>query len=217
MATATLFAENGFQVAAVSRSGIAPNKTLAVRADITNAEDVSKMADTVHSTLGDIDILINNAGIALPQDVITNISEVEYTQVFDTNMKGMHLCTSALLPDMLKKKSGCILNVSSIWGICGASCEAVYAASKAAVIGYTKSLAKELGLSGIRVNCIAPGFIETPMTEHLSAQDKAAFAQQTALNRIGKPQEVAHALLFLATAATYITGQTLCIDGGYCI
>ena len=176
------------------------------------------MMQQIKTTFGTIHVLVNNAGVALKQDVITNTTENDYQNVFDVNVKGIYHCTNAVLPEMIHNKNGCIINISSIWGICGASCEAIYAASKAAVIGFTKSLAKELGISGIRANCVAPGLIRTRMNEHLSENELNDFTQQIALNRIGKPEEVASVITFLASdAASYITGQTISVDGGYVI
>ena len=138
--------------------------------------------------------------------------------MFDINIKGMVLVTKAFVSDMIYKKSGKIINVSSMWGITGASCEVHYSASKSAVIGFTKALAKELGPSNICVNCIAPGVIETEMNKHLSKEDFDVLCEETPLERIGKPEEVAKTALFLASDdSSFITGQVINVDGGYII
>ncbi len=184
-------------------------------ADIANCLQIEKMVDEVNFTLGSIDVLVNNAGIALPQGLLTDFADSDARRVFDTNVIGMINCTKAVIPQMVQKKSGAIVNVSSIWGEIGASCEVIYSASKAAVTGFTKALAKELGPSGIRVNCVSPGFIDTDMNSHISEEDRADFVQSTALGRVGRAKEVADAIYFLATdGASYITGQNLTIDGG---
>ncbi len=184
-------------------------------ADVANAGAVSKMIEGVSSTFGGIDVLVNNAGIALPQGLFTDVAECDMKKVFDVDVFGLMNCTKAVIPQMVRKKSGKIINISSIWGVCGGSCETVYSAAKAAVIGFTKALAKELGPSGINVNCIAPGFIDTDMNRHLSKEDIEAFCQDVPLGRIGKPEDVAETVWFLASGgADYITGQVLNVDGG---
>lgn len=224
--TAQAFAKNGYNTVlhyhssnkTVLKISKKYQHTMTVYADITNFHDIQQMMQQIKTTFGTIHVLVNNAGVALKQDVITNTTENDYQNVFDVNVKGIYHCTNAVLPEMIHNKNGCIINISSIWGICGASCEAIYAASKAAVIGFTKSLAKELGISGIRANCVAPGLIRTRMNEHLSENELNDFTQQIALNRIGKPEEVASVITFLASdAASYITGQTISVDGGYVI
>ena len=186
------------------------------QADLTNLQQVQQLVTAVQKQYGTIDILINNAGIALKQDVVTTASCEDFNRLFNVNMKGPFLCTNEVLPGMIRQKRGSIVNIASIWGVCGASCEVLYSASKAAVIGYTKALAKEVGPSGIRVNAIAPGLIDTEMNQHLSDLDKQTFAQELPLERIGTPQDVAEAVFFLAgDHAGYITGQVLNVDGGY--
>ena len=222
-ATAKLFAENGFNVcvnyfhsekAAKELTASLPS-AVAVKADISKKADAVALIEAVTETFGHLDVLVNNAGIALPPQLVTDVSDADYDRVFDINMKGVHNTVSAVLPQMVNRKSGNIVNISSLWGVVGGSCETVYTASKAAVIGYTKALAKELGPSGIRVNCVAPGFIRTEMNARFSEEEIASFAEETPLCRVGDPQDVAKAVFFLATdMSDFITGQTLCVDGG---
>ena len=134
--------------------------------------------------------------------------------VINIDLLGAMSVTKSILPLMIKKKSGCIINISSIWGIYGGSCEAVYSAAKAGIIGFTKALSKETGLSGIRVNCIAPGLIESEMNSHLTDEEKSEFAESTSLGRIGRPDDVAKAARYLVEAK-FVTGQILGVDGGF--
>lgn len=222
-ATAKLFAENGFNVCVnyFHSEKVAKELTaslpsaVAVKADISKKADAVALIEAATETFGHVDVLVNNAGIALPPQLVTDVSDADYDRVFDINMKGVHNTVSAVLPQMVNRKSGNIVNISSLWGVVGGSCETVYTASKAAVIGYTKALAKELGPSGIRVNCVAPGFIRTEMNARFSEEEIASFAEETPLCRVGDPQDVAKAVFFLATdMSDFITGQTLCVDGG---
>jgi len=162
---------------------------------------------------GNIDILINNAGVS-HVGLITDITEEEYRYLMAVNTDAPFFASRAVLPYMISQKSGAIVNISSMWGAVGASCEVAYSASKAALIGFTKALAKEVGPSGVRVNCILPGVIATDMNAHLSEEDLTVLAEETPLCRIGKPEEVAEAILYLAEA-TFVTGQCLAVDGGY--
>lgn len=164
---------------------------------------------------GKIDILINNAGVSWT-GLITDMTDAQYRYLMDVNLDGcFYLCRQALLA-MIRRKQGAVINVASIWGMVGASCEAAYSASKGALIAFTKALAKEVGPSGITVNCLCPGVIETDMLCHLSEQDKKMLAEDTPLMRLGKPHEVAQAALFLAQSR-FITGQALCVDGGFAL
>ncbi len=185
--------------------------------DIADGEAVKKMVEKVISCFGGIDVLVNNAGICLKQGLFTDFSQADANTIFDTNVFGMMNCCREVIPHFVSKKEGSIVNVSSVWGVSGASCEVIYSASKAAVIGFTKALASELGPSGIRVNCVSPGMIDTDMNAHLSYEDKADFAERTSLGSIGTPEDVASAIFFLASKdASYITGQNLIVDGGIC-
>ncbi len=187
------------------------------QADITRSENVAMLFDSVKKSLGDVDILINNAGIG-KQILFNDITDDIWRNVFAVNVDGCFYCCREALPHMIHEKNGRIINISSIWGITGASCEVHYSATKAAVIGLTKALAKELGPSQITVNCVAPGVIDTPMNAHLSSDDMEALKDETPLMRIGTPEDVANAVYFLASdEASFITGQVLSPNGGMVI
>ena len=188
-------------------------RALAVKADLRSAAETDALFCAAEKAFGGVDVLINNAGISLIR-TIDATSEEEWDNLFAVNVRSAYLTVRRALPHMIDGKSGAIVNVSSVWGIGGASCEVAYSASKAALIGYTKALAKELGLSGIRVNCVCPGVIDTDMNRELGEEVKKELADATALNRLGKAEEVAKAVLFLAEA-TYVTGQCLTVDGGF--
>lgn len=175
------------------------------------SDDMSIKA--LFETVGELDILINNAGVA-GFSLLSDITSSEWDRMIDTNLKSVFLMSREASKSMIRKQSGKIINISSVWGIVGASCESHYSASKAGVIGFTRALAKELGPSGICVNCIAPGVIETEMNAHLSTEDMASLCEETPLGRIGKPADVAHAALFFAEA-DFVTGETLSVGGGF--
>lgn len=184
-------------------------------ADVSDAAQVGEMFEWIKKEFGGADILINNAGTAKTK-LFCDTSERDWDEVFGVNIKGMYNCTKAALPYMINKKSGKIVNLSSVWGLCGASCEVAYSASKAAVIGFTKALAKELGPSGICVNCVAPGVIDTDMNSALTKEDIDALKEQTPLGRLGTAQEVAAAVRFLAgSGSDFITGQVISPNGGF--
>ena len=184
-----------------------------VKADVSSPKETEEM----FSKIGGVDILINNAGIA-QQKLFTDITSEDWDRMIGVNLTGVFNCTKGALPYMINKKSGCIINISSMWGICGASCEVHYSAAKAGVIGFTKALAKEVGPSNIRVNCVAPGVVDTKMNANLSSEDIEILSDETPLCRIGKPEEIANAVAFLATQdASFITGQVLSVDGGFIV
>lgn len=186
-------------------------------ADVADAAQVQDMFSWIGAEFGGVDVLVNNAGIARTK-MFSDTEEADWDAVFDVNVKGMYRCTRLALPYMVHKKCGSIVNISSIWGICGASCEVAYSASKAAVIGFTKALAQEVGPSGIRVNCVAPGVIDTDMNRALEREDVAALEEQTPLGRLGTADEVAAAVCFLSgEQAGFITGQVLSPNGGFVI
>jgi len=187
---------------------------MAVKADVSKSEQVENLVNEVLNTFGSIDILINNAGITR-DNLIIRMSEQEFDEVLTTNLKGAFICTKAVSKVMIKQKSGKIINVSSVVGIIGNAGQSNYAAAKAGLIGFTKSMAKELAKRGINVNAVAPGFIETDMTSKLSDKVKEEFANNIPLARIGKPEDIAKAVLFLSSEySDYITGQVINIDGG---
>lgn len=190
-------------------------RALPFRADVSDKAEVNSMVSDIEKSLGSVGVLVNNAGIA-EQALFSDISEEMWDRMFAVNVKGVYNCAQAVLPSMIHEKQGRIVNVSSMWGISGASCEVHYSASKAALIGFTKALAKEVGPSGITVNCIAPGVIATEMNGKLSPETMAELRENTPLNRIGVPEDIAEAILFLASdRAAFITGQTLSVDGGF--
>lgn len=187
------------------------------RADVSNQMDVIRMINDVHKAFGPVDVLVNNAGIA-EQKPFAEITVQDWDRMFDIDVKGMYLCTQAVLSDFLKKQAGCVVNLSSVWGITGASCEVHYSAAKAAVIGFTKALAKELGPSRVRVNCVAPGVIDTDMNAALPEETVEWLREETPLGAIGTPEQIADAIFYLASErAGFITGQVLSPNGGFCI
>lgn len=182
-------------------------------ADTSDDEAVRKM----FADVGPVDILVCCAGIA-SYGLFTDLGYEGWRRVFAVNTDGCANCCRAAIPEMVRRKSGCIITVSSVWGVHGASCEAAYSASKAAVIGLTRALAKELGPSGIRVNCVAPGVIDTDMLSPLTEQDKLELCEETPLCRLGKPEDVAGLVSFLASdSAQFITGQVIGVDGGFAL
>lgn len=225
-ATARKFAENGDQVAVhcyqnelaaealckdISENG---GSCLLVKGDVSKSTDIKRIHREIVDVFGGVDLLINNAGIA-QQKLFNDISEAEWQRMFDIHVKGAFLCTQAVLPYMISEKKGKILNVSSIWGVSGASCEVHYSAAKAALIGMTKALAKELGPSNIQVNCIAPGVIETDMLADFDEDDRRVICEEIPLGRFGRAEEIAALALFLCSKdADYITGQVISSNGG---
>ena len=190
-------------------------EALAVQGDVADREAITAAIHLVEAALGPISLLVNNAGIA-EQRQFQDISEDFWQRIFAVNVTGPFHTAQAVLPGMLHEKRGAIINISSIWGQRGASCETAYSASKAALIGLTRSLAMELAPSGIRVNCVAPGVIRTDMVEVLGEETLSELAEQTPMGRLGTPEDIAAAVAFLAgDAASFITGQVLTADGGF--
>ena len=183
----------------------------AICCDVADREAVA----AAFRTIGDVDVLICNAGI-VHYGLMSMMDEAQWDRIFDVNVKGIYNCVNAAMPSFLQKHAGCILTVSSMWGQVGASCEAAYSATKGAVIALTKALAKELGPSGIRVNCIAPGVIETDMCASVDPEILAQMAEESPVGRNGTPMDVAKAMEYLAEAP-FITGQILPVNGGYVI
>lgn len=213
-AMADAFAEQGYRVFALWHN--AKENLENTKENVTPVQgDVSSYASMqrVREEIGAVDILINNAAIS-HFGLLTDLSEEEWDHILDTDLKSVFLTAKVFLPDMVRNHSGKIINVSSIFGAVGGSCEVAYSTAKAGMIGFTKALAKEVGPSGIQVNCIAPGVIETEMNKRLSNADKAALAEETPLGRLGTPEEVARLALYLAED-TFITGETIHIGGGF--
>ncbi|MBQ8203140.1 MAG: SDR family oxidoreductase [Clostridia bacterium] len=226
-ATAIYFASKGYNVvinyndsyqsaALLSRSLNEQGfKTIAIKANVANKLDAERLIKETADRFGGVDVLVNNAGVS-HIDMITDTDEFDSDRIFDINLKGVYNCCRAVTPVMVNQKSGKIINISSMWGQVGASCEVAYSASKAGVIGLTKALAKELAPSGITVNAVAPGLIETSMNNDIPAEDLSEFVEEIPLGRMGSPNEIAAAVYFLASGeADYITGQVLGINGGY--
>lgn len=220
-ATAEIFADNGYNVIINYNKNRERAEQIAqktggkiIQADISDIIQTGKMVDDIISEFKKIDVLVNNAGISVT-GTFDSISDEDARRLFDVNIFGTFNCTKLVLPHMLRRKYGKIINVSSMWGQVGASCEVHYSASKAAVIGFTKALAKEVGPSGITVNCVSPGFISTDMTACYTKEEVNAICEEIPVGRTGSPYEVAQAVFYLASEqASYITGQVLGINGG---
>jgi len=188
---------------------------MAVPADVSRHEEAKRLFEEAYSRFGGIDVLVNNAGIA-HMGLFGDMKPGDWERIMAVNTYSVFNCCHLAIPHMLKRKNGVIINISSIWGVSGASCEAVYSASKGAVNTFTKALGKELAPSGIRVNGIACGMIDTDMNGGLSPEEKKAFVDDIPAMRMGAPEEIARLCLFLAgDGASYMTGQTLIVDGGF--
>ena len=199
------FAAEGYAVAVNFEKSEEKAKALAEKiggkafcADVSDYNAVCGMFDEIEKEMGEVSVLINNAAIST-FGLFQDCSDEEWERIFGVNVKGVFNCSKRAVGNMLKTQSGSIVNISSIWGVTGASCECHYSAAKAAVIGYTKAMAKELGPSGIRVNCIAPGAVDTDMNARFSKEDMEAVAEESALGYIGKPEEIAEAVFFAAS------------------
>ena len=190
---------------------------VAVQADVSDSASVRGMFDYVKANLGSVDVLVNNVGISRV-GLLTEMTDGDWDTLLHTNLSSVFYCCKAALPDMIRAHSGVIVNVASMWGEVGASCEAAYSASKAGVIGLTKALAKEVGPSGIRVNAVSPGVVMTDMMKGFSAEDVAALRDETPLMTLGTPEDIAEAVLYLSSdKARFITGQVLSVNGGMVI
>lgn len=207
--------EDALRVAERARRYNVPVMT--VRADVSDMGQVGRMVDSVLANFCQLDILVCNAGIS-EAGLVSQIDEAGWRRIFGVNVDGTHFCCQAVLPHFIHRKAGSIVTVSSMWGQIGGSCEVAYSATKGAIIAYTKALAKEVGPSGIRVNCVAPGVIATEMNARLSVEDLAALADETPLGRLGTPEEVARTIAFLAgEEASFLTGQVVAPNGGLVI
>lgn len=228
-ACARLFAQQGYGVGIVCRKAKDRAEALAEElaalgvpvkvyvCDVAQREQVQAMTAAFLREFGRIDVLVCNAGIAR-QELFTDITEASWREVMGVDLDGVFYCAQAVLPDMLHRKAGKIITLSSMWGQVGASCEVAYSTAKAGVIGLTKALAKELGPSGITVNCVAPGVIDTEMNGNLPQDIKDELAEETPLERLGTPEDVAQAVWFLASSAgDFFTGQVLAPNGGLII
>ena len=221
-ACSELFINNGYTVYATysndEKSADEIAKKLGVKTykmDIKDRKTVKETIGKIINDAGKIDVLINNAGIA-QQKLFIDIDDDEWDNMIDTNLTGIYNVTKEVLKNMISNNSGAIVNVSAIWGQCGASCEVHYSAAKAGVIGFTKALAKEMALSGIRVNCVAPGMIETKMNSAFSKEDIAEICEEIPMGRCGTPMECAEMIYFLSSEkASYITGQIIGVNGGW--
>ena len=217
-AAVELFASRGHRVFFLYEKNHVAAQTVAEKTGATPiCCDVAdgQAVKTAFDQIGDVDILICNAGIC-QYGLMSMTSESQWDRIFDVNVKGIYHCVNAAMPAFLRKQSGCIITVSSMWGQVGASCEAAYSATKGAVIALTKALAKELGPSGIRVNCVAPGVILTDMCANVDPEILEEMAQESPISRNGSPMDVAKAMEYLAEA-TFVTGQVLSVNGGYVI
>ena len=228
-ATSELFALMGYQVAIAANSSFAEALSLAralserglsaaaFRADLRDSAQVDTLFSQVEKLFGGVDILVNNAGVA-QQKLFTDITDADWQEMLAVNLTAPFRCCRRALPHMIHQKKGSIVNVSSMWGLTGASCEVHYSAAKAGLIGLTKALAKEVGPSGIRVNCVAPGAVNTRMNQTLDEEALSLLTEETPLGRIGDPEDIARAIAFLACEdSSFTTGQVLSPNGGLVI
>jgi len=226
-AAARLFAQKGWNVAVnYNKSETAARELVreltglgvracAVRADVSDPVQAAQLVEQTLRELGGLDALVCNAGIALPQQLITDTTDGQWRNVFAANVDGMFYTIRAAVPHFVREKAGSIVTLSSVWGVTGGSCEVAYSAAKGAVIAMTKALAKELGPSGIAVNCVAPGVVATDMNAHLDEESMEALRQEIPLERIGTAEDVARSIFFLANGErAYVTGQVLQPNGG---
>ena len=228
-ATAILFAQKGYNVVInynnsfesadiLCRSLVSNGFSASIyKANVANKLEVDLMIKETIYKYGSIDVLVNNAGIAY-QNLITDTDEVDFDSIIDINLKGVFNCCKAVTSPMVENKCGKIINISSMWGQVGASCETLYSATKAAIIGLTKAMAKELAPSRITVNCVAPGVIDTDMNACYDEDTMWELQEKTPLSRLGTPEDIAGAVYFLASdAADFITGEVLAVNGGFVI
>ena len=211
------FQAAGHNVCITYRSGEAPEEFFAVQADVRDADSINEAFKTIESEFGPVEVLVANAGITR-DNLIMKMSEEDFDAVIDANLKGCFNTIKAVSRQMLKQRAGRIINITSVSGILGNAGQANYAASKAGIIGLTKTMARELASRGITVNGIAPGFVDTEMTQVLSDEVKEAATKQIPLGRFGKPEDIANMAAYLASEkAAYMTGQIISVDGGMAI
>lgn len=225
-AVAKEFANNGYNVVICYNKSVSDaqqllnevsqtTRAIAVKVDVSNEDDVKNMVEIIKKTFGNIDVLVNCAGVSDTRLLIDSTKD-DYDFVFDTNMRGTYNTCKLVGREMLSNQSGKIINISSIWGVLGGSCESVYSASKGAIIAFTKALAKELGPNGINVNAVAPGFIQTDITKNVTEEIRREIMNNSALGRLGTPEDVAGVVSFLASEkSNFITGQVIGVDGGW--
>ena len=195
---------------------LALTDVIKIKADISDRAAAEFLIGEAVKRFGKIDALVNNAGISMHSTLFTDTDKSDWDKIFNVNLFGMFNVTKAAIPHMVHEKNGVIVNVSSIWGVSGASCEVLYSSAKAAVNGFTRALAKELALSGVRVNAVAPGVIDTKMNAFLSNEERKALEDEIPMARYGSPEEIASTIYFLASDnSSYITGQILTADGGF--
>ncbi len=191
------------------------SRAIAVRANVADEQDVQNLLNQTLKTFGKVDVLVNCAGVSDTRLLIDS-TKSDYDHVFDVNMRGTYNTCKIIGREMLSSQSGKIVNISSVWGIVGGSCESVYSASKGAIIAFTKALAKEFGPNGINVNCVAPGFVETDMTKNVAEDIREEIKENSALNRLGAPEDIAGVVSFLASEkSNFVTGQVITADGGW--
>ena len=219
-AVAKNFAENGYFVGVGYNTNREKAENLAkkingvaIKTDVSDEKSVAAALNDFLLRAGRLDVLVNSAGIALPIKTLLDTTSEEFDKAFSVNVKGVYNCCKAAIPAMLDG-GGSIINISSMWGVTGGSCEAIYSASKAAVIGFTKALAKEYAAAGITINCVAPGYIDTPMNDNLSDENKKLAIADIPVGRVGEGEDVAKAVFYLAENGGFVTGEVLSVNGG---
>lgn len=224
-AIAEKFAKNNYNVVGIYENSVENAENIEknypsikmYQCDITNYSKVLSLVEQIILEYKKIDVVVNNAGISKYQ-MFCDYNEEDYNKVFDVNVKGTFNVTNAFLKNMTQQKNGAIINISSMWGQVGASMEVLYSSSKGAIIAFTKALAKEMGLSGIRVNCVSAGVIKTDMLKDFTKEDLENLCEETPLNCIGKPEDIANSVYFLASEdASFITGQVVSVNGGFVV
>ncbi len=219
-AIAKKFAENGYFVGVGYNTNREKAENLAkkingvaIKTDVSDEKSVAAALSDFLLRAGKLDVLVNSVGIALPIKTLLDTTSKEFDKAFSVNVKGVYNCCKAAIPAMLDG-GGSIINISSMWGVTGGSCEAIYSASKAAVIGFTKALAKEYAAAGITINCVAPGYIDTPMNDNLSDENKKLAIADIPVGRVGEGEDVAKAVFYLAENGGFVTGEVLSVNGG---
>ena len=219
-AIAKKFAENGYFVGVGYNTNREKAENLAkkingvaIKTDVSDEKSVAAALSDFLLRAGRLDVLVNSAGIALPIKTLLDTTSKEFDKAFSVNVKGVYNCCKAAIPAMLDG-GGSIINISSMWGVTGGSCEAIYSASKAAVIGFTKALAKEYAVAGITINCVAPGYIDTTMNDNLSDENKKLAIADIPVGRVGEGEDVAKAVFYLAENGGFVTGEVLSVNGG---